>query len=188
MITDANSREYSGAVRVTSAPPACRSSPHRPLPVWRLAGALGLVIAGLWAIQIVPSLAAMLLPLNVLTASVTAVMLDAIGLPVTRELNLLTHASGFAGEIDFTCTALAPAVLLGAVVFAWPASWRARFLAALAAVSLMILLNQLRLVTLVSVGVFAPHGFNVAHLLVWPALMLITAFSFLVFWARSARP
>lgn len=163
------------------------ASQHRPLPLLRLALAVGLVVTGWWAVQIFPPLAAMLLPISVLTAQATEVMLGTIGLPVVRELNLLSHSGGFAGEIDFTCTALVPAALLGAVVFAWPATWRARITGALAGVLLVILLNQLRLVSLISLGVLAPYGFNAAHTLLWPVLMLIVTTGYVFYWARAVR-
>src|SRR4030067_777078 len=65
------------------------------LPAWWFAGSLGVVLAGLWAIQIHPPAGGVFAPFTVLTAQLTAFMLAAIGLPVMREGGTRVHGGGF---------------------------------------------------------------------------------------------
>lgn len=184
MISGANTRAFRPDAQACAAR---GPRPHRLFPVLRITLALGLVITGLWAIQVFPPLGAVLMPLNVLTAQVTAAMLSTTGLTVTRELVILTHTSGFACEIDFTCTALVPVALLWAAIFPWPVSWRARLLGALAGLLLMVFLNQLRLISLVWLGVYAPQAFDVAHNLLWPAILIAGTVGYGLSWVRAVR-
>lgn len=146
----------------------------RRLP-WSLAVALAGTLAGLWlALRFAP-VAALLQPLTVLTTAATAHMLAALGLPVARELNVLVHAGGFACEVDIACTALVPAALLTAALLAWPRPWPARLAAAAGGVVWLVLVNQLRLASLVWVGVYAPAWFDLLHQWLWPALLALAA-------------
>jgi exosortase/archaeosortase family protein len=136
--------------------------------------------AGLGLVLIQPPAGSVLVSF---TAQLTAAMLDGFGLPVTRTGTTLMHAGGFACEIDLACTALVPAVLLAGVMTAG----RARFVALVVGALLMLLVNQLRLVGLVWVGVVAPAHFDLAHGLIGPLLFLITGAGYIVLWRRAPR-
>jgi exosortase/archaeosortase family protein len=164
----------------------------RGLAAWprearRMAAALGLAVAGLWAVELLPAVRGMLAPLELATAHLTAAMLGWIGLPVAREATLLVHAGGFACEIHHACTALLPAVLLVAAIAAWPVQPRARILGALVGAMLLFLLNQGRLVSLVWVGVHGPGVFDVAHTVGWPALVILATAGYWLAWAKAVR-
>ena len=83
----------------------------------RLLAALTAALAVLWAIQIYPQAEALFMPVNLMTAQLSVVMLAGIGLPLLRESTQLTHAGGFSCEIDFACTARIPVLLLSAGIF-----------------------------------------------------------------------
>jgi exosortase/archaeosortase family protein len=158
-----------------------RARPRYIPPAW-LAGSLAATVAGLWLIQTNTSLSGTL-SLRLFTAQLTASMLAAIELPVAREATILVHAGGFACEIDVACTALLPAELLTAVMLAW----RFRFIALVLGVLLMICVNQLRLVSLVWLGVYAPGYFDLAHAVLWPPLLLLAGAGYLAVWLRATR-
>jgi exosortase/archaeosortase family protein len=148
---------------------------------------LGVVLAGLWVMQIHPPAGGLFAPFTVLTAQLTVFMLAAIGLPVMREAATLVHAGGFACEIDVACTALAPAVLLAASMIMLRTTPRAHLMGIILGVLLMMLVNQLRLVSLVWLGVHAPGYFEVAHSLLWPALLILTGGGYGLIWLRATR-
>jgi exosortase/archaeosortase family protein len=173
------SQVTAGAVGDASAAPGRR--------LWPLAAALAGTLAGLWLTFRFAPLAALLEPLTVLTAAATAQLLAVLGLPVARELNVLVHAGGFACEIDLACTALVPAALLTAALLTWPRPWPARLAAVAGGVVWLELVNQLRLTSLVWVGVHAPAGFDVLHRWVWPALLALAAAGYFCA-RRTARP
>lgn len=153
----------------------------------RLVAVLAAVLAGLWIIQIYPQAESVFIPLNILTAQWSAVLLAAIGMPVTQELTRLTHASGFTCEIDSACTALVPAALLTAAILGWRASWPSRLVGVLVGVVALVLINELRIVSLVWLGVHAPAWFDVAHLWLWPATLLFATAGYWYGWTCVQR-
>jgi exosortase/archaeosortase family protein len=157
-------------------------------PSWReLAWTLTPALAALAAVTCVPMAESWLMPLTVITAQLTVLMSTAVGLPLAREATLLTHAGGFSSEIVLACTALLPAALLIAAVWLQPASRRARRWGAGVGAALMILLNQVRLVSLVWLGVHAPAWFEFAHHGWWPAAMLAAGGGYWLVWLTATR-
>lgn len=154
--------------------------------LWPLAALLAATLAGLWLAVQLPPAVALLTPLGTVTAAATAHMLAVFGLPVMRELNVLVHAGGFACEIDIACTALIPAALLSAAILSRSRSWPARLAGAGAGIAALVLVNQLRLVSLVWIGVHAPQWFDVMHAWVWPLLLAFTAGGLFLAWWRVA--
>lgn len=148
---------------------------------------LAVVVTGLVAVQIYPQVDALFTPLNLLTAKASATMLQLSGLPVTQEQTRLSHAGGFSCEIDYACTALIPILLLAAAIVAWRSTWRARLAGMLGGALLLLLLNQLRLVSLVWLGVHTPAWFEAAHVWLWPGLLLAAAASYWYLWMRAQR-
>lgn len=142
---------------------------------WRLAWSLSLALAGLWAIEVWPSAAAVVAPLDELTAQLTAAMLAVLGVPVLREAVVLVHHGGFACAITRACTALIPAALLAAAVVSQPLPWRTRLIGLFAGTALVVAVNQIRLVSLVWLGVHTPALFQTAHVLVSPALLMLAS-------------
>lgn len=148
--------------------------------------ALGAVLAALWAIELHPGGAALFAPLNLLTAQLTATMLGFIGLPVAREAAVLTHASGFACSIHHACTVFTPAVLLAAAVLSSPAPWRARLAGVAGGTASLIVLNQLRLVSVVWIGVHAPALFDFVHFWLWHAILIAATAGYWLAWAKRS--
>ncbi len=145
------------------------------------------MLAGLWVIQIHPQAGGVFAPLTVRTAQLTAFMLAAIGLPVMRDAATLVHAGGFACEIDLACTALIPAALLAAVMALLRATPRAHLMGIIPGVLLVVLVNQLRLVSLVWLGVHAPGYFDVAHNLLGPVLLILMGSGYGLIWLHAIR-
>ncbi len=167
------------------------AAPGRPqdlrLPACWLAGLLGVVLAGLWAIQAHPLAGNVFAPLTVLTAQLTAFMLAAIGLPVLREAATLVHAGGFACEIDVACTALIPAAVLAASMAVVRTTPRAYLKGIIFGALLLVFVNQLRLVSLVWLGVHVPGYFDMAHDRLWPVLLILTIGAYGLVWLRVTR-
>jgi exosortase/archaeosortase family protein len=170
---------------MVSATIASGSPPRHSL--WPAAVMLGATIAGLWLLLAYPPVVEWSAPFNVLTAEVTARLLAVFGLPVAQELTVLRHAGGFACEIDTACTALVPAGLLSAALLAWRRSWTARLAGVGVGILWLTLFNQLRLMSLVWLGVYAPVWFDPIHLWLWPALLVLAAAGYGHVWLRWAR-
>jgi exosortase/archaeosortase family protein len=152
----------------------------------RLAVALGVMLVGLLAVEARAGYGAALAPLGELTAQWAAAMLGAAGLPVVRQSQVLLHADGFACAITASCTALTPAALVVAAILSQPLSWRARLLGAVTGAALVVLVNQVRLVTLVWLGVRAPGLFEAAHWCLWPTLLALVTTAYGIAWLAAA--
>lgn len=153
----------------------------------RLLAALTAVLFVLWVIQIYPPAEALFVPVNLLTAQLSAVILAGIGLPVTQDATQLAHAGGFSCEIDYACTALIPVLLLSAGIFSWRASWNWRLRGVLVGSLLLVGVNQLRIVSLVWLGVYTPAWFDAAHLWFWPLVLIAITAGYGYAWARLSK-
>jgi len=91
-------------------------------------------------------------------------------------------------EIVGECTAVFPAVLLVSGVLAFPSSARAKLLGALLFLPAVLLLNQLRLVTLWFVQRHAPHAFDLVHVYVWQPLMVVLVVAMFAVWLDRMVP
>lgn len=153
----------------------------------RLGGSLAVALMGLWMVQAyAQQMDRVLMPLNLMTAQASATMLSAMGFPMVQALTRLTHAGGFSCDIDYACTALIPATLLAAAILPWPAPWQWRLMGVLVGTVLVILLNQLRIVSLVFLGVLESTWFDVAHIWLWPVALILLTVSYWYAWTRVA--
>jgi exosortase H (IPTLxxWG-CTERM-specific) len=95
--------------------------------------------------------------------------LGALGAPVTSFGPVLS-VGAFAVEIRNNCNAVYEAGLLVAAVWAYPASAREKLLGTAVGVGVLYVINLVRVVSLLGIGVLARPWFDVAHLYVWQAL------------------
>jgi exosortase/archaeosortase family protein len=116
-----------------------------------------------------------------LVVATTALAQSALALLGTRlewEGEVLRHAGGFAAQVDLSCTALGPAAILSLALLVAGALNRLdplRLAAALAfGVLIITLVNQLRLVAVLWVGVHAPAHFGWVHVAAGPLLLVAT--------------
>lgn len=96
--------------------------------------------------------------------------------PLAWQGDLLRHEGGFAAQVDLSCTALGPAALLALALVVAGALRRLaphRLAAALAlGIVLVALVNQLRLVAVLWVGVHAPAHFEWVHVALGPLALV----------------
>jgi exosortase/archaeosortase family protein len=127
------------------------------------------------------SVSAALMPLAVLTAQWTSVWLDWLGLPVVRSTIELRHASGLVCELGPSCTALPPLALLATAIATSTLPGRRKVLGLLGGTVLMILLNQIRLISLFWYGLHSPEWLDPLHDWAWPALLVGSG---VLYWRR----
>jgi exosortase/archaeosortase family protein len=117
---------------------------------------------------------------DVPVAGATASVARLAGLELERSGPVLRHPGGFAMEIYWRCTGLLPAAFLALVVLVSPAPRAWRLGGALVGGALLLVVNLVRLLGLLAVGIFRPERFAAAHhlgegiiVLSVPALWLI---------------
>jgi len=118
------------------------------------------------------------------TAWGTAAILDGIGANGRVDGTIVT-SDLFAVEIILECTGIFPTLMFVAAVLAYPCAWRAKLAGVGLGVPAMLLLNQIRLVSLCFIGHWAPAVFSTAHLLVWQSLMIFLTVLLWSLWAVS---
>lgn len=96
-------------------------------------------------------------------------ILSALGAPVASR-GAMVSVGSFAVEIKNNCNAIYEAGLFAAAVWAYPAPVRAKAVGTLIGVSVLYLVNLVRVLSLLAIGVLAPGWFDVAHLYIWQAL------------------
>ncbi|MGH7332494.1 MAG: exosortase H [Candidatus Rokuibacteriota bacterium] len=107
-------------------------------------------------------------PLNQHIAWLAGAIMRGLGADAVAAGAVL-RAPGFAVEIKNNCNAIYELGLYAAAVWAYPASLGAKMAGTLIGAGVLNLVNLLRVVTLVALGIFAHEWFDLAHLYVWQA-------------------
>lgn len=100
-------------------------------------------------------------------------------------------ACGLAGTdpnsvfIGLSCTGADPMALVLASVLAFPVAWRRRLEGAAVGLGLILVLNIARIGTL-SVVVQKREIFNLLHVYVWPAVLIVAAAAYVFYWMGRA--
>lgn len=155
----------------------------RALPVLaRVWLVFGLVAGAGVSLLAVPAVAAFLNgDLARIVARMTADLLTLLGTPTSVDGARIV-SGGFVGEIIAACTPIYPAILLTAAVLAYPAPVRAKLWGLALGLPALFLINEVRIVTLIAIGRTFPQHFDVAHYLVWQALIIFAAVALWLVW------
>ncbi|MCU0733955.1 MAG: archaeosortase/exosortase family protein [Methylotetracoccus sp.] len=128
-----------------------------------------------------------LAPLAVLTASVTADVLQHIGIAVVRDGAFLIHPAGFAYQVAYTCTGFVPVVTFIVCLLACSGSAKAKWSGIAVGVPVLIGVNLLRLTHLFYLGVYAPGAFAFAHEVMWEGLLAATFIGLWLGWLNRSQ-
>ena len=123
-------------------------------------------------------------PLLVAIARVTGFILRVFGMEA--------HVSGttiiaplFSVEAIAACSGIFAYVLFVAAVFAYPCKLKEKAIGVGVGVPTIFVVNLVRMVSLFYIGAYLPQFFEPAHLLLWQALMIVTAVLIWLFWAQK---
>lgn len=92
---------------------------------------------------------------------------------------------GFSVRILDLCNGVEATLLLWTAMLAFPASWRHRLVGLLIGFLGVQLLNLIRIVSLVYLGVWKPEWFYWVHWYVWDALILVDVLLIFLLWLRQ---
>jgi exosortase/archaeosortase family protein len=115
------------------------------------------------------------------TAGVTGFFLNLTGRGVTVT-GTVVSSTQFAFQIVDLCTAVMPMMILTAAVLAFPSSIKEKIIGILVGLAGIFIVNEIRLVSLFYIGIYAPGIFETAHLLVWQSLMILLAIGLWLLW------
>ena|SRR5258706_312021 len=120
---------------------------------------------------------------NAWTARISSLILGLLGAQGRAEGAMVTSSFG-SFEIIAECTAIYPMVTYLAAVLAFPSAWRSKLSGLAIGLPLLILFNQIRVVSLILMKNSFPHAFEALHLLVWQTLMIVFTSLLWIVWAK----
>ena len=120
-----------------------------------------------------------------LTARCTASLLTLLGGGAHAAGSLVTSHYGTV-EIIYECTGIFPIVILAAAIIAFPAGWRSKAIGLSLGIPIILVLNQVRVLSLVFIERFVPAIMGPVHHLIWPAMILFSTTVLFLFWAKTA--
>jgi exosortase/archaeosortase family protein len=110
-------------------------------------------------------------PLNRHLAWLASRCLRSVGAAAAASGPIVT-VPGFAVEIKNSCNAVYEIGLYAAAVWAYPATGRERLLGTLVGAGTLYLVNFVRVLGLIALGVYARDWFDAAHLYGWQIVFL----------------
>jgi exosortase/archaeosortase family protein len=119
--------------------------------------------------------------------SAAASLLGLLGSEVRRSGSTL-FAEGNPIRVALGCDGSQPILLLSVAVLAFPASARWKLLGVIGGITGLLLLNVVRIASLVWLDSHHPSLFEDAHLFVWPAIFMLVALLLWTQWIRLSTP
>ena len=126
-------------------------------------------------------------PLNRHLAWMTRMALGLFGAHTASSGAVVTLGS-FAVEIKNNCNAAYEIGLYTAAVWAYPVSARDRLTGTLVGAAVLYVVNFLRILTLLALGLLQPAWFEATHLYAWQALFLLVVTTCWLAWVSRLRP
>lgn len=127
-----------------------------------------------------------IVPFTAGIASVSAKLLNALG-ENAEVAGTEIRSSSFGVNIENGCNGVETALLFGAAVLAFPASWSRRLLGLLAGFVAIQILNLVRVITLFWIGLHRPALFNSSHTVIWQSVVVLFGVLLFLFWASRER-
>jgi exosortase H (IPTLxxWG-CTERM-specific) len=126
-------------------------------------------------------------PLNEYIARAAGAIVRGLGAAAVTT-GAVIRTGSFAVEIKNNCNAVYELGLYLAAVWAYPASLGAKVAGSLLGAGVLNLVNLIRVVSLLALGVFARDWFDVTHLYVWQAIFFAVVAACWFGWAfRASR-
>ncbi len=116
------------------------------------------------------------------TARMAGFALGILGAGVSVQGTLLV-AKDVSFQVVADCTPLAPVALVAGAMLAFPSSRRAKLAGIAFSAVALSLVNLVRLVSLVYIGLYLPQWLEVSHLILWQAVMILTGIVLWLLWA-----
>ncbi|HLC20963.1 MAG TPA: exosortase H [Candidatus Methylomirabilis sp.] len=122
-------------------------------------------------------------PLAVAFATVSSLALNLLSLKATATGTLLS-IEGFGAQIDDVCTGIFVVAVYLSAVLAYPSRLAEKLKGFLLGASAILILNMIRVISLMYIGRYFPEFFETAHLLVWQSLIIFSALLMWIYWTE----
>ncbi|MGD0915447.1 MAG: exosortase H [Thermodesulfobacteriota bacterium] len=105
----------------------------------------------------------------------------------TKASSTLIVSQQFSADIKAGCTGIEPIIILIAAMFAFRASWKAKFCGAFLGMVILQGINLVRIVSLVYLGVNHPRYFSEAHTYIWQIVIIALSLFLWIVWAKGLK-
>lgn len=129
---------------------------------------------------------AVIVPFTAGIASVSAKVLNVLGEKVEVSGTEI-RSNSFGVNIENGCNGVETALLFGAAVLAFPASWKRRSVGLGVGFLAIQVLNLFRVVTLFWIGLHRPALFNSSHTVIWQSVVVLFGVLLFLIWASRER-
>ena len=101
---------------------------------------------------------------------------------VVQGSDIRNNLTGYAVSIKSGCNGVEAAMILGAAILAYPAPWLKKVLGMVTGVLAIQILNVVRIISLYYLGAWSQKALDIAHLYVWPGLIILDALVIFLLW------
>ena len=122
-------------------------------------------------------------PLAVAFASVSGLVLNLLSLKATASGTSL-RVESFAVQIDDVCTGIFVVAIYLSAILAYPSRAGEKLKGLMLGASAILILNLIRVISLMYIGLYLPQFFETAHLLVWQSLIIFSALLVWIYWTE----
>lgn len=123
-------------------------------------------------------------PMNTYTASLTGILLSALGVDAAvRGVNITT--AGFSVKIITECSAIFVIILFSGFVLAYPSDLRHKALGLALGIPSLFVFNLTRLAFIVIVGMHSRFWFEIAHVYIGQIVMILMVLIVCMIWLRE---
>lgn len=122
-------------------------------------------------------------PLAMAFASVGGLALNLLSMRAEASGTML-RVEGFSAKIDDVCTGIFVVAIYLSAVLAYPSRALQKLKGFLLGASAILILNLIRVISLMYIGRYAPDFFETAHLLIWQSLIIFSALLVWIYWTE----
>jgi len=120
-------------------------------------------------------------------AALSASVLGCFGVATSSGTRLAFNK--FHAVVGGSCDGVQPICLFIAAVLAFPCRWRDKALGLILGIPAVLLVNLIRVQTIMVVGAYWPESVDWVHLYGWQALVIVLTVAIWLFWEEQvARP
>jgi len=128
-----------------------------------------------------------IVPFTNLLARSSVFLLGLLGTKTSVSGTLIVSPQ-FAADIKAGCTGIEPIIILLSAIFAFPSPWKAKVYGAVLGMVILQVVNLIRIVSLVYLGINHPKYFHDAHTFIWQIVIIALSLFLWMVWARSLKP
>ena len=125
-----------------------------------------------------------LAPFLAFNARAASAVLSFFGLSVQSE-GALISSGGHSFQVITECTSLVPTAILVSAVIAWQSSAKQKMVGILVGALFLFLLNMVRIMSLLYVGTAFPEYLDIAHFIIWQALLILATVGVWILWVSK---